>query len=285
MTLPDTLPAALAGALSARGYTDLTQVQSAVLVPHLSDKDLLVSAQTGSGTTVAFGLAMAEALLSGEDTLSPASEPLALIVAPTRELAMQVARELGWLYGIAGARLATCVGGMDMRDERRALERGAHIVIGTPGRLADHIKRGSLVTAGVSSACSATPRFPRPGANRLRLRRSPARTMRASSRTLRSARRPTRMRNNSSNNCSPSMAPTCSRCASLMVWAHACRVGAAAAATGGHVPRRRPQHRFDVRTMLPCCCTQQTGAQRNTAPHSTCRHAPPPGAPALLAVG
>ncbi len=149
MTLPDTLPAALAGALSARGYTDLTQVQSAVLVPHLSDKDLLVSAQTGSGKTVAFGLAMADALLSGEDTLSPASSPLALIVAPTRELAMQVARELAWLYGIAGARLATCVGGMDMRDERRALERGAHIVIGTPGRLADHIKRGSLVTSGV----------------------------------------------------------------------------------------------------------------------------------------
>ena len=149
MNLPYTLPAALAGALSARGYTALTQVQAAVLVPHLSDKDLLVSAQTGSGKTVAFGLAMADALLSGEDTLSPAASPLALIVAPTRELAMQVARELGWLYGIAGARLATCVGGMDMRDERRALERGAHIVIGTPGRLADHIKRGSLVTGGV----------------------------------------------------------------------------------------------------------------------------------------
>ena len=92
MTLPDTLPAALAGALSARGYTDLTQVQSAVLVSHLSDKDLLVSAQTGSGKTVAFGLAMAEALLSGEDMLAPASAPLALIVAPTRELAVQVAR-------------------------------------------------------------------------------------------------------------------------------------------------------------------------------------------------
>jgi ATP-dependent RNA helicase DeaD len=149
MNLPDAIPAALAGALSSRGYTDLTQVQSAVLAPHLSDKDLLVSAQTGSGKTVAFGLAMADALLSGEDTLAPAASPLALIVAPTRELAMQVARELGWLYGIAGARLATCVGGMDMRDERRALERGAHIVIGTPGRLGDHIKRGSLVTAGV----------------------------------------------------------------------------------------------------------------------------------------
>jgi ATP-dependent RNA helicase DeaD len=149
MNLPDTLPAALAGALSARGYTDLTQVQSAVLASHLAEKDLLVSAQTGSGKTVAFGLAMADALLAGETLLAPAAAPRALIVAPTRELALQVARELGWLYGPAGARLATCVGGMDMRDERRALERGAHIVIGTPGRLADHIKRGSLVTSGI----------------------------------------------------------------------------------------------------------------------------------------
>ncbi|MFN7180571.1 DEAD/DEAH box helicase [Hyphomonas sp.] len=149
MTLPDTLPAALAGALSARGYTNLTQVQSAVINPEFDGRDLLVSAQTGSGKTVAFGLAMAGELLAGEDTLGPAAEPLALIVAPTRELALQVARELGWLYGIAGARLATCVGGMDMRDERRALERGAHIVIGTPGRLGDHIRRGSLDTSMV----------------------------------------------------------------------------------------------------------------------------------------
>ncbi|MEQ9505941.1 MAG: DEAD/DEAH box helicase [Hyphomonas sp.] len=149
MNLPDTIPAALAGALSARGYNTLTQVQAAVIAPRFSDRDLLVSAQTGSGKTVAFGLAMAQDLLDGEDTLQPAASPLALIVAPTRELAMQVARELGWLYGIAGARLATCVGGMDMRDERRALERGAHIVIGTPGRLGDHIKRGSLVTGGI----------------------------------------------------------------------------------------------------------------------------------------
>src|SRR3990167_1606064 len=143
MPLPDTIPAALAAALSARGYNQLTQVQAAVIAPHLADRDLLVSAQTGSGKTVAFGLAMADDLLSGEDTLMPAASPLALIVAPTRELAQQVARELAWLYAIAGARLATCVGGMDMRDERRALERGAHIVIGTPGRLGDNIKRGA----------------------------------------------------------------------------------------------------------------------------------------------
>lgn len=147
MTRPDTLPAALAGALDARGYAELTQVQAAVLEPHLAGLDLLVSAQTGSGKTVAFGLAMAGELLAGEETLGPAAEPLSLVVAPTRELAMQVARELTWLYGHAGARIATCVGGMDMRDERRALERGAHIVVGTPGRLGDHIRRGSLDTS------------------------------------------------------------------------------------------------------------------------------------------
>ena len=79
----------------------------------------------------------------------PAAAPLALIVAPTRELAFQVTRELGWLYAKAGARIASCVGGMDMRDERRALERGAHIVVGTPGRLTDHIRRGSLDLSGV----------------------------------------------------------------------------------------------------------------------------------------
>ncbi|MEK6215586.1 MAG: DEAD/DEAH box helicase, partial [Boseongicola sp.] len=73
--------------------------------------------------------------------------PLALVVAPTRELALQVKRELDWLYANTGAIIASCVGGMDMRTERRALERGAHIVVGTPGRLCDHIRRRSLDTS------------------------------------------------------------------------------------------------------------------------------------------
>src|SRR5690606_28412959 len=73
-----------------------------------------------------------------------ASAPLALVIAPTRELALQVKRELAWLYAGVGAVLASCVGGMDMRDERRALGRGAHIVVATPGRLRDHIMRGSI---------------------------------------------------------------------------------------------------------------------------------------------
>jgi ATP-dependent RNA helicase DeaD len=134
----------LSDALAERGYDALTPVQTAVTDPALRDADLLVSAQTGSGKTVGFGLAIGPTLLGEGDTLGPAAAPLALIVAPTRELAFQVTRELTWLYAKTGARLAACVGGMDMRDERRALERGAHIVVGTPGRLTDHIRRGSL---------------------------------------------------------------------------------------------------------------------------------------------
>lgn len=138
------IAAPLAAALAAKGYETLTPVQQAVLADEVAGRDALVSAQTGSGKTVAFGLAMAPEVLDGNDRLLFAETPLSLIIAPTRELAQQVARELTWLYAEAGAQIATCVGGMDYRNERRALERGAHIVVGTPGRLRDHIERGSL---------------------------------------------------------------------------------------------------------------------------------------------
>ena len=144
MTLPSTIAPALAGALKARGYEDLTSVQEAMLTPDNDGRDLLVSAQTGSGKTVAFGIAMAPDLLEQGDRLEAPRAPLALIIAPTRELALQVARELEWLYAPTGARITTCVGGMDIRTERRNLERGAHIIVGTPGRLRDHITRRAL---------------------------------------------------------------------------------------------------------------------------------------------
>jgi ATP-dependent RNA helicase DeaD len=136
-------------ALEKRGYSTLTPVQEAVLDPALAGRDALVSAQTGSGKTVAFGLAMAPDLLDGRKRLGSTGLPLSLVIAPTRELALQVARELTWLYEEAGASVATCVGGMDPRTERRALERGAHIVVGTPGRLRDHITRGALDLSGI----------------------------------------------------------------------------------------------------------------------------------------
>lgn len=135
---------ALARALAARRFEELTPVQTSVLEPEVRDADLVVSAQTGSGKTVAFGLSLAPTLLGDHGKLAPPGAPLALIIAPTRELAMQVRGEFEWLYANAGGRIASCVGGMDMRDERRLLNQGAHIVVGTPGRLADHIRRGSL---------------------------------------------------------------------------------------------------------------------------------------------
>ncbi|HUO21191.1 MAG TPA: DEAD/DEAH box helicase [Caulobacteraceae bacterium] len=141
MSLLDVDPA-LAQALSDRGYASLTAVQAAVLEPQARGRDLLVSARTGSGKTVAFGLALAETLLGEGGALPAPGAPKALVIAPTRELAIQVQRELQWLY--ANARVAACVGGMDPRAERRALDAGCHIVVGTPGRLRDHLERGAL---------------------------------------------------------------------------------------------------------------------------------------------
>ena len=87
----------LAEALAERGYATLTPVQQAVTAPELAGADLLVSAQTGSGKTVGFGLAIAPTILGPDGALGPAAAPLALVVAPTRELALQVQRELTWL--------------------------------------------------------------------------------------------------------------------------------------------------------------------------------------------
>jgi len=144
VTLPDTIHPALATALAAKGYEELTPVQLAVLGEEAAGRDLLVSAQTGSGKTVAFGMAIAPTLLGEDAKFGPPGAPLALLIAPTRELALQVQRELQWLYAEAGAEIAAGVGGMDIRTERRALDRGAHIVVGTPGRLRDHITKGAL---------------------------------------------------------------------------------------------------------------------------------------------
>ena len=151
MTFPASNPA-LARALLERDYNTPTPVQLAVVGEEAEGRDLLVSAQTGSGKTIAFGLAMSETLLEGAEAFGPARDPLALIIAPTRELALQVQRELSWLYHYAGARIVSCVGGMDPGTERRELSRGAHIVVGTPGRLRDHLERRALNVSSLKCA-------------------------------------------------------------------------------------------------------------------------------------
>lgn len=141
----------LAKAIENKGYTALTAVQQAVLEQQNNEQDLLVSAQTGSGKTVAYGIAMATTLLANKNQFAAAKLPLALIIAPTRELALQVHQELSWLYTNTKAKIVTCIGGMNVRKEAYALEKGCHIVVGTPGRLCDHVRHNHLDLSGLDT--------------------------------------------------------------------------------------------------------------------------------------
>ena len=146
------LPATLARALDARGYAEPTAVQEAVLATDAAGRDLLVSARTGSGKTLAFGLAMVPELLGEAERAGPGGPPKVLVIAPTRELALQVQGELSWIYEHAGLQVLACVGGMDARREARSLSHGCHVVVGTPGRLKDHIQRGQLDLSAIAVA-------------------------------------------------------------------------------------------------------------------------------------
>ena len=144
---------ALLRELSSRGFSTPTDVQKAVLQADHRGRDLLVSSRTGSGKTVAFGLSAADVFAADLNFENPQARlkapgrhqpPAILVVAPTRELALQVERELTWLYSGIQARVTSCVGGTDVHRERRALYGGVHVVVGTPGRLVDHLTRQSL---------------------------------------------------------------------------------------------------------------------------------------------
>jgi ATP-dependent RNA helicase DeaD len=138
-------PPPLASALAARDYTTPTPVQMAVL--EAPEGDLLVSSQTGSGKTVAFGLVVGRVLLAGGDVAS--GRPRALVITPTRELASQVQRELAWLFANTGARLAAFTGGTDLRGDARTLKGRVDLAVGTPGRLVDLIERKALDLGGI----------------------------------------------------------------------------------------------------------------------------------------
>lgn len=145
----DVLDPALVAALEEKGFTSLTEVQQAVLDPSLAGRDLRISSQTGSGKTVAVGLVLHPSVSSPRD---PAQKgPRALVIAPTRELARQFESELSWLYSKIGARVASVTGGASYRDEHRALASRPDVVVGTPGRLIDHLERGTLDIASVEA--------------------------------------------------------------------------------------------------------------------------------------
>ena len=145
------IPAPIVKAMSDKGYENLTPVQEEVFKDDYSGLDLLVSAQTGSGKTIAFGLAIVENILSDNSFFKTPKSPEALIIVPTRELALQVKNELSWLLASSEAKIASCVGGMDIRTEKRNLETKPNIVVGTPGRLKDHIERNHFNVSNIKT--------------------------------------------------------------------------------------------------------------------------------------
>ena len=144
-------PAGLGAALRNAGFEQLTAIQRAVLEPELADRDLRISSQTGSGKTVALGLLLAETVARASASAaahqapkSRVATPVALLIAPTRELAGQLGRELSWLYEPLGARVLVVTGGTSVMQERTGLQRRPQVVIGTPGRLLDHLRAGAM---------------------------------------------------------------------------------------------------------------------------------------------
>jgi ATP-dependent RNA helicase DeaD len=156
------LPPSLSGALSRRGFTTLTPIQQAVLEPDTVGRDLRLCSQTGSGKTVAIGLVIARDILSAEEPATTTNDeevppskrgatPAALVVAPTRELAAQLTKELTWLLRASGRTCCAVTGGASYPLQMRALRERPTVVIGTPGRLRDHIERGFIDLSAVRS--------------------------------------------------------------------------------------------------------------------------------------
>ncbi|MFK7999751.1 MAG: DEAD/DEAH box helicase [Polyangiales bacterium] len=136
-------PCGLGETLKKRGFEALTPIQAAVIEENATGRNLRLTSQTGSGKTVAVGLAMAE-LVKDAPSRRGVAHPTALVIAPTRELANQLGRELGWLYADLGKRVQVVTGGTSYTVERREMQAGAHVLVGTPGRLLDHLRRDAV---------------------------------------------------------------------------------------------------------------------------------------------
>lgn len=136
------LPENLLTAITSIGFSSATAIQAQTIPPLLAGKDVLGEAQTGTGKTAAFGL---PALAKIDTSLK---KPQLMVLAPTRELAMQVAEAIeSFGKNMKGLRVATLYGGQSYGPQFQQLERGAQVVVGTPGRLMDHLRRKSLKLA------------------------------------------------------------------------------------------------------------------------------------------
>jgi len=137
---------ALLGNLASLGYEVMTPIQAESLPHILADKDVIAQSKTGSGKTAAFGLGLLAKLDPGRFCVQ------ALVLCPTRELADQVARSIRDLARtIHNVKVLTICGGLPFRSQATSLEHGAHIVVGTPGRVEDHLRKGTLDLSDVST--------------------------------------------------------------------------------------------------------------------------------------
>ena len=143
------LPPALLETLTDLGFTTPTPIQAATIVPLLAGRDLIGRARTGSGKTAAFGLPMLARVAASVAANPTQSGTRALILAPTRELALQVTDALRQLGDGLGLQMLTVYGGSSYGPQLRGLSRGVPIVVGTPGRLIDLLERGALQLGGV----------------------------------------------------------------------------------------------------------------------------------------
>ena len=138
------LAAASRDNLTQLGYTQMTPIQAASLPLTLAGRDLIAQASTGSGKTAAFGIPLVERLDAAQ------LDAQALVLCPTRELADQVTQEIRRLARAVGnIKVVTLCGGVALRGQTQSLEHGAHVVVGTPGRIMDHLERGSLGLQGL----------------------------------------------------------------------------------------------------------------------------------------
>ena len=137
---------ALLTTLKAKGYNEPSPIQKAAFPELMLGRDLVGQAQTGTGKTAAFALPLLERLQTGQKT------PQALVLAPTRELAMQVADSFkAYAAGHPHLKVLAVYGGSDFRSQINALRRGVDVVVGTPGRVMDHMRQGTLDTSGLRS--------------------------------------------------------------------------------------------------------------------------------------
>ena len=136
----------IADAIDSMGWDEPTEIQLEAIPVARAGTDIVGQARTGSGKTAAFGIPIIE-------SCKPSGKTQALVLCPTRELAVQVAEEIGALQGNKGLTIETVYGGTDIDKQAKLLDRGVDLIVGTPGRVIDMSKRGHIHLSEIGIFC------------------------------------------------------------------------------------------------------------------------------------